>query len=200
MQATVLRPPPVARLVSDPKAPTRLDAAHSGRQKAPVLGLEPQPALASLPRHQHPTMIKECCDKREKAPERSGLVAPCRTLGPAALLCRRWRARRARCAATGRARRWMPSATGVLPGPAGIHPEHPAMRENGPTLSATAEKWTSSDAWGAARTGCVGGPSACRGPGLLCAGLGRVCSGQDKAPNGRTTIQGLVRHCRVGAL
>ncbi|WP_438306903.1 transposase (plasmid) [Streptomyces sp. HUAS TT11] len=39
-------------------------AAHPGRQRAPVLGLELQPALASPPRHQHSTMIKECCDKR----------------------------------------------------------------------------------------------------------------------------------------
>lgn len=64
LQATVLRPPPVARLAPDPKAPACLNAADPGRQKAPVLGLELQPALTSPPRHQHSAMIKECCDKR----------------------------------------------------------------------------------------------------------------------------------------
>ena len=33
-------------------------------QKAPVLGLELHPALTYPPRHQHSSMIKECCDKR----------------------------------------------------------------------------------------------------------------------------------------
>ncbi len=41
--------------------------SHAGTdlQLWPVLGLELQSALASPPRHQHSTMIKESCDKRQ---------------------------------------------------------------------------------------------------------------------------------------
>ena len=142
------------------------------------------PASPSTPHHD-----QECCDKREKAPERSGLVAPCRTLGPAALLCRRWRARRARCAATGRARRWMPSATGVFQGHPASTPSIPPCGRTGPTCPRRLEVDLAT-LWGAPGRGASAGPQRAEVAGLLCAGLGRVCSGQGKAPNGRTTCQG----------
>ncbi|GAA4033347.1 hypothetical protein GCM10022232_93950 [Streptomyces plumbiresistens] len=63
LQTAILHPPPVARLTPDAELPARLDSAHPSRQEAPVLGLEFQSALASPPRHQHSTMIKECYDK-----------------------------------------------------------------------------------------------------------------------------------------
>lgn len=49
LQATVLSPPPVASLAPDAELPARLDAAHPGRQKAPVLGLELQSAPGQPP-------------------------------------------------------------------------------------------------------------------------------------------------------
>lgn len=45
--ATVLSPPPIARLAPDPQLPARFYAARPGRQKPPVLGLWLQSALAS---------------------------------------------------------------------------------------------------------------------------------------------------------
>lgn len=70
LQATILRPPSVARLAPDAELPARLDAAHPSRQEAPVLGLEFQSALASPPRHQHSTndqgMLRQALEPKRR--------------------------------------------------------------------------------------------------------------------------------------